>query len=133
MVERLADEANRPTVVHCTAGKDRAGWASALTLRALGVPEETVMEDYLLSNDYLAESNAATLDQVRPIVASAQGVPEDQVDLSNLEALLEVRPEYLQAAFDAVEEQYGDFDTYLTEGLGLDQATIDAFRDSLLE
>jgi protein-tyrosine phosphatase len=133
MIERLADEANRPTVVHCTAGKDRAGWASALTLRAVGVPEETVMEDYLLSSDYLAESNAATIAQVRTNVAGVQGVPEDEVDMSNLEALLEVRPEYLQAAFDAVEEQYGDFDTYLTEGLGLDQATIDQLRDQLLE
>lgn len=132
MLERLADDASRPTVVHCTAGKDRAGWASALVLRALGVPEETVMEDYLLSNEYLAESNAATLDQVRPIVAGAQGIPEDEVDLSNLEAVLTVRPEYLQAAFDAVEEQYGDFETYLTEGLGVDQATLDALREQLL-
>jgi protein-tyrosine phosphatase len=133
LLERLAEEGSRPTIVHCTAGKDRAGWASALTLRALGVPEETVMEDYLLSNEFLAESNAATLDQVRPIVAGAQGVPEGEVDLSNLEALLTVRPEYLQAAFDAVEEEYGDFETYLLEGIGLDQATLDALRDQLLE
>jgi protein-tyrosine phosphatase len=132
MLERFADEASRPTIVHCTAGKDRAGWASALTLRALGVPEETVMEDYLLSNEYLAQANAATLDQVRPIVASAQGIPEDEVDLSNLEALLTVREEYLQAAFDAVDEEYGDFETYLTEGIGLDQATLEALRDQLL-
>jgi protein-tyrosine phosphatase len=133
LLARLADDGSRPTIVHCTAGKDRAGWASALTLRALGVPEETVMEDYLLSNDNLEASNAATLDQVRPIVAGAQGIPEDQVDLGNLEALLTVRPEYLQAAFDAVDEQYGDFETYLTEGLGVDQATLDALRDRLLE
>jgi protein-tyrosine phosphatase len=133
MIERMADEASRPTIVHCTQGKDRAGWASALTLRALGVPEETVMEDYLLSNEYLARRNAEIMDQVRPIVANAQGIPEDEVDLSNLEAVLDARPEYLQAAFDAVDEQYGDFETYLTEGLGLDQATLDAFRDQLLE
>jgi protein-tyrosine phosphatase len=58
LIERVSDPANRPTNVHCTAGKDRAGWASALILRTLGVPEETVMQDYLLSNDYLAASNA---------------------------------------------------------------------------
>jgi protein-tyrosine phosphatase len=133
LIERLSDEASRPTNVHCTAGKDRAGWASALVLRALGVPEETVMEDYLLSNDLLAESNAATIAQVRTIVAGVQGVPEDQVDMSNLEALLDVRPEYLQAAFDAVDEQYGDFETYLTDGLGLSEETLTAFRDGLLE
>ena len=133
LVQRVADEASRPTNVHCSAGKDRAGWASALILRALGVPEETVMEDYLLSNDYLAASNEDTLAQVRTVVAGVQGVPEDEVDLSNLEALLEVRPEYLQAAFDAVDEQYGSFEAYLTDSLGLTQAEIDALRDDLLE
>ena len=133
LVQRVADEANRPTNVHCSAGKDRAGWASALILRALGVPEETVMEDYLLSNDYLAASNEDTLAQVRTIVAGVQGVPEDEVDLSNLEALLAVRPEYLQAAFDAVDEQFGSFDAYLTDGLGLTQDEVDALRDNLLE
>jgi protein-tyrosine phosphatase len=132
MLERMADGASRPTIVHCSAGKDRAGWASALVLRALGVPEETVMEDYLLSNQNLAASNAATLDQVRPIVAAAQGIPEAEVDLGNLEALLTVRPEYLQAAFDAVAEEYGDFETYLTEGIGVDQATLDALREQLV-
>jgi protein-tyrosine phosphatase len=133
LVQRVSDEANRPTNVHCSAGKDRAGWASALILRALGVPEETVMEDYLLSNDYLAASNEDTLAQVRTVVAGVQGVPEDDVDMSNLEALLEVRPEYLRAAFDAVDEQYGSFEAYLTEGLGLTQEEVDALRDDLLE
>jgi len=46
---------------HCTAGKDRTGWASAALLTALGVPRETVMKDYLASNDYRAEANAAAL------------------------------------------------------------------------
>jgi protein-tyrosine phosphatase len=133
LLERLADGTSGPTVVHCTAGKDRAGWASALVLRALGVPEETVMEDYLLSNDLLAESNEATVAQVRTVVAGVQGVPEDQVDMSNLIALLEVRPEYLQAAFDAVDAEYGDFDTYLTEGLGVSEETLAALRDALVE
>ena len=133
LVQRVADEAGRPTNVHCSAGKDRAGWSSALILRALGVPEETVMEDYLLSNDYLAASNEDTLAQVRTVVAGVQNVPEDEVDLSNLEALLEVRPEYLQAAFDAVDEQYGSFEAYLTDSLGLTQEEIDALRDDLLE
>jgi protein-tyrosine phosphatase len=130
---RVGDPANRPTNFHCSAGKDRAGWASAVILRALGVPEETVMADYLLSNDYRAEANAATVAQVRTLVAGVSGVPEDEVDMSNLVALLEVRPEYLQAALDAVDEKFGSFDAYLTDGLGLTEAQITALRDSLLE
>ena len=133
VLRRIADPENRPTNVHCSAGKDRAGWASALVLRTLGVPEETVMEDYLLSNEYLAEYNAERLAQVRTLVAGINGVPEEDVDLTNLEAVLGVRAEYLQAAFDAVDAQYGSFDAYLTDGLGLTEAEIAAFRDSLLE
>jgi protein-tyrosine phosphatase len=130
---RISDPANRPTNFHCTAGKDRAGWASAVVLRALGVSEETVMADYLLSNDYRAEANAATIAQVRTLVAAVRGVPEDEVDMSNLVALLDVRPEYLQAAFDAVDAKFGSFDAYLTDGLGLTAEEISALRDSLLE
>jgi protein-tyrosine phosphatase len=133
LIQRLSEEASRPTNLHCTAGKDRAGWASALVLRTLGVPEDVVMEDYLLSQQYLAESNEETLATVRGIVAGVQGVPEDEVDMSTLEALLTVEPEYLQAAFDAVAEQYGDWDTYLTENLGLTPDEIEAFREQLLQ
>jgi protein-tyrosine phosphatase len=133
LLERVADPANRPTNVHCTAGKDRAGWASALILRTLGVPEETVMQDYLLSNEYLAASNDKTIAQVRTIVAGVQKVPEDQVDMTNLIALLDVRAEYLQAAFDAVDAKYGSFDAYVTDGLGLTPAQVDALRADMLE
>ena len=70
---------------------------------------------------------------VDPQIAGVQGVPEDQVDMTNLIALLEVRPEYLQAAWDAIDEKYGSFDAYLTDGLGLTQQQIDSLRDSLLE
>ncbi len=52
LMDRVTDPENWPTNIHCTAGKDRAGWGSALILLALGVPEETVMEDYLLTNEF---------------------------------------------------------------------------------
>ena len=51
--DRIEDPDNLPTVMHCSAGKDRTGWASAAVLTALGVPKATVMEDYLASNEYL--------------------------------------------------------------------------------
>ncbi|MBW2694575.1 MAG: tyrosine-protein phosphatase, partial [Deltaproteobacteria bacterium] len=52
MFQRLVREENLPTVVHCTAGKDRTGFASAVVLLALGVSEEIVFEDYLSTNYY---------------------------------------------------------------------------------
>jgi protein-tyrosine phosphatase len=97
------------------------------------VPEATVMQDYLLSNETMKASNDKTIAQVRTIVAGVKKVPEDQVDMTNLERLLGVEAEYLQAAFDAVDAKYGSFDGYLTDGLGLTEAEITAFRDNMLE
>jgi protein-tyrosine phosphatase len=53
--KRLAEPAHLPLLFHCTGGKDRAGTCAALVLLALGVPEETVIEDYGLSNIYIAD------------------------------------------------------------------------------
>ena len=136
LMARVTDPANHPTNLHCTAGKDRAGWGAAVILLALGVPEETVMEDYLLSGVYRAEENEATLTQVRAVVAAIRGIDPAAVpdaDLDGLRALIDVRPEFLQAAFDAVADTYGDVETYLTEGLGLTPEALEAFRDEMLE
>ena len=51
-MDNLLEAKGQPLLFHCTAGKDRTGFAAAITLRLLGVPEETILEDYLLSNDY---------------------------------------------------------------------------------
>ena len=48
-----------PLVFHCTAGKDRTGFAAALILSALGVPLPVVMQDYLLTNDFYRQPKAA--------------------------------------------------------------------------
>ena len=65
---RIEDPNNLPTVMHCSAGKDRTGWASAAVLTALGVPKSTVMADYLLSNDYLQAKNEKTLAQTAALI-----------------------------------------------------------------
>src|SRR4029450_8167484 len=49
----LADSGHTPALFHCTTGKDRTGWASAALLTLLGVPQDTVLQDYLRSNDYI--------------------------------------------------------------------------------
>jgi protein-tyrosine phosphatase len=57
----LADPANLPTLFHCTAGKDRTGFAAALVMLALDVPRETAMRDYLLTNTYTESKTRRTL------------------------------------------------------------------------
>lgn len=126
LLRRLAASDARPVLIHCVDGKDRTGFAVALILRTLGVPQETVLEDYLLSNRFL-QSRTAYLSFLASM-GSLFRVPR-----SEIRSLLEVRPEYLQAAFAAIDERYGSFAAYLRDGLGLDEATLSRLRLAMLE
>lgn len=116
----IADDDRRGVLFHCTAGKDRTGWSNAALLTALGVPEETVMADYLASNTYRAAANEAILSHL-PAQQAAVYKP-----------LLDVRPAYLNASFAEVEEEYGSFRAYLRKGLGLDQQELKELKEDLL-
>jgi protein-tyrosine phosphatase len=112
--------------VHCTAGKDRTGFAAAAVLRTLGVPLETVYEDFLLTNHYTAAEIERTLWIIR-LVSLFRTDPEQ------VRPVLGVERAYLEAAFGAIDEQYGSFDTYRRDALGLDDAETAAFRRLALE
>jgi protein-tyrosine phosphatase len=114
-----------PILFHCTAGKDRTGWLSAIVLSALGADRETVLADYLLTNERAtqgrgAESRAKLLALLRGMVGERQPIGP----------LLDVRREYLKAAFDEAEAGYGSMDAFLREGLGAD---VDRLRAALLD
>ncbi|HWU06445.1 MAG TPA: tyrosine-protein phosphatase [Streptomyces sp.] len=116
----IADDSARAVVFHCTAGKDRTGWANAALLTALGVPRSTVMADYLASNDYRAEANAAAL----------AAMPAGQAAV--YKPLLDVRAEYLNSGFDEVGEEFGSFGAYEKKALGLDAEDIRDLKRDLL-
>lgn len=103
---RLLLESDAPLVFHCTAGKDRTGFAAALLLLALGVPREVVMQDYLLTNTYY-----------RPPTGLASAAPREV-----LQVLWGVQEDFLDAALHRVDAQYGGITTYLEDVLGLDAA-----------
>ncbi len=124
LLGRIGAEGAGPTLYHCTAGKDRTGWASAVILTLLGVPRETVMADYLASNDYLRAKNEATMAML--------GALPTPIARENLEPVLTVRAAYIEAAFAEVDARYGSFDRYVREGLGLDDAAVERFRTTLL-
>ncbi|MBH1938166.1 tyrosine-protein phosphatase [Streptomyces sp. AV19] len=119
VVHTLA-EGSVPALLHCAAGKDRAGLAIAVTLLALGVPRDAIEADYL-------ESNAPH--RRYRLKRSAETSPEV---LELLSPLFEARAGYLAAAFTALDERWGTTDRYLTEGLGLTAATRERLRDLLL-
>jgi protein-tyrosine phosphatase len=96
-------EDDAPLVFHCTAGKDRTGFAAALILSALSVPREVVMEDYLLTNALYRRTHAPQTD-----------TPQEVLDV-----LWRVQEEFLEAAMHAVDEHHGGVERYLQEiGVG---------------
>ena len=115
---------DKAVIVNCTAGKDRTGLATALVLSALGVPRETIMSDYLLSNTTL------DMDKLRAdagLKAAAAALPADVI-----KPLLDVEPAYLNAAFDQTDKDYGGVNGYLKRELGVDHAAIQRLRQRML-
>lgn len=136
MIRRAMDPASRPMVVHCASGKDRAGWGAAVMLLTLGVAREVIVEDYLLSNQYLSDETVAVKALIRSVMAETRGCHPREVtdqDLAPLDHVLGVKAEYLRAAFEAIDGRFGSSEEYLIEGLGLEIDDISAFRDDMLE
>ena len=126
MFERITQAENRPALVHCTAGKDRAGFASAMILSVLGVPRETVMEDFLLTNHYTQRATERQLMMIKVFSLF-------RTDTDALRPLFGVEQAYLDAAFEEIDKQFGDFESYRRAALGLDDAEVEAFRAAVLE
>ncbi|MEP4147368.1 MAG: tyrosine-protein phosphatase [Halioglobus sp.] len=124
-IQQVLDAEGQPIVWHCSAGKDRTGFAAAILLRMLGVSRDVIMQDYMLSREYSLAARQKELTLVRLL----QG--EEAAD--KLEILLGVEEAWLQAAFDAIDEQYGSFDNYVDEALSLEETDIARLRNTLLE
>ena len=99
----LQNSDNIPLVFHCSAGKDRTGMAAALFLNALGVDEKIIMDDYLLSNQYIKNKYA-------PIVAQKP----------HYKPFFEVESRYLKLSFDTIKDNYSTIDNYLEKVLNVD-------------
>ena len=119
----IAEEPNRPALYHCTTGKDRTGWASAALLMLLGVSEDDVLREYLLTNQQLVPALQPILDQF----AANGGDP------GILLPVIGVEQGYLAAALDEMHTRYGTIEGYFTDGLGLGPDAQAALRDALTE
>ncbi len=106
-----------PQVFHCTAGKDRTGFAAALLLSALEVDRATIEHDYLLTNQ-LYKRDARLEGQGHPHV---------------MKVLWQVQPEFLHAAFEAVDAQHGGMRDYLHGAIGLSSQELAELQRLLLE
>ena len=117
---------NLPILIHCTAGKDRTGFACSLIQLLLDVPFELVMQDYLLTNNHLHEFREGMLKKLRFL--SVVGVPKQK-----FVPLFEARSEYLGTAYDQIRLDYGTVDDYFREVLSFSDQDRERLKNLLLE
>ena len=122
----IVDNGGEPFLLHCTAGKDRAGFGSAMILTVLGVPREKIIEDYLLTNTYVS-------DHVDRKLLETELKTFFRADSDNLRKINFVEERYIQAAFDTIDSHWGGMDQYISEGLNLTEEDINKIKDYYLE
>ena len=126
----VLDQSNWPILIHCNAGKDRAGVATTLILEALGVDRETIMEEFLLTNE-MARIEEKSVFLAKESKKFSNGRKSGRSpSASAWLPIVGVHPEMLEAFYASVDEQYGSMDAFLTE-LGVDQDARRALAASL--
>ena len=124
-VLRSLAEDSVPALMHCAAGKDRAGLSIAVTLLTLGVEREAIVADYM-------ESNAKHRRyKVRRSSSSPEAYSPEVMEL--LSPFFEARAEYMAAAFETILETWGSVDAYLEQGLGVTPELREQLRERLLD
>ena len=108
----------------------RTGVFSAILLTALGVPRRAVVQDYLLSNQFLLAPDA--IQSTAADLQLAFGFPE-LPDLSTVKTIMTARPETLEGALDKIDETYGSFANYLRDAVKLPDSDLARIRQRLLE
>jgi protein-tyrosine phosphatase len=113
-----------PVIFNCSAGKDRTGTAAALVLRALGVPLETVVQDFALTNTVL---NLQSVILRNPGSSLAKQSPEV------VAAILAADPDYLHSALESINSRHGSLEGFLRDSLDVSERELEQLRSSLLE
>jgi protein-tyrosine phosphatase len=112
-------EGEGSTLYHCTAGKDRTGLATALILSALGVPRETILYDYELSNRHYTVDMAARAGSATSANAAFAQLPPEVIAV-----FMSVEARYLREVFMRIDSEYGSVEAYLDRELGVDASDL---------
>jgi len=118
-----------PLIFNCSAGKDRAGTAAALVLAALGVDRDTVIQDFVLTNEAvdLHKELAPIMGRLMSRRSTSPRSPEV------LTAILQADPDYIVTALDSIDARHGSIEAYLHEVLGIDAISLESIKRHLLE
>lgn len=111
---------------HCTAGKDRAGFATLVVLEAIGVSRDDIVVDYMKTNACLAESIDSLIGQYTKKLPSKNA-------LKALRRFFMADESYVLAAYEAIEEHFGSNEAFLEKALGIDAAKREVMKGLFLE
>ena len=128
MMALLAQPDDGGVLLHCMVGKDRTGISVALLLLALDVPRGTIMQDYLLSNEYYPAKKIQQL-----LMGYLENAGVSEVPDGAMEPFCTVHEDYLQAALDSIDSVHGGTQRYLTETLGLNGQQLEVLKGRFLE
>lgn len=123
LFRELAGPAHTPAIFHCTTGKERTGWASAALLMLLGVEQDDVYADYLMTNQQVLPSLQPIIDRF----LAAGG------DIAALNPVLSVQAEYLDVAVDEMQQRYGTIERYFSDGLQFNEAAVERLKTAFID
>jgi len=132
LIREIIKDKDGALVYHCSHGVHRTGTATAIILSLVGVPWETVREDYLLSNETRKEEVKKRIEQLGKMTAKTQGVPFEKVDMTNIKAFYILEGEYIDATRDTVMKTYGSFENYAIKELKISKEEIESLKKALL-
>lgn len=132
LFQLLADADNYPIVFHCSHGVHRTGTAAALILSTLGVPWETVREEYLLSNEYRKEEVDKRLADLFSLADENPEIIDKEENQKNINAFYVLKGEYVDGTKLAIEENYGSFEQYLNS-IGVSEDAMIKIKNNLLK
>ena len=115
------DKDNYPILISCSMGKDRTGFLSAMLMSAVGVPEETIIRDYISSNDYINISQLAY--KARDLSTDSQ---------ESITVLLSANESLMDLVFRQIRKEYGSTDKFLSKGLNLTEKEREKLKDIVL-
>lgn len=123
--QELLESKGSPILFHCAAGKDRTGFAAAALLRILGVPQDIIMQDYLLTNRYLLGAYKFNL-----FIGT---ILKGKKFTDGIRGFMSADATYLNTAFETVEKEHGSFANYVRDGLELKEHDIDCLKKYYLK
>ena len=134
-INSLLENHKKAVLWHCSAGKDRAGIGAVIIEEILGIPRETIIADYLKTMDYLTGYMSkfrkyiiSSIEKEKPLSNQEKQIVSEAVD-----NLFGLDRSYIEAYYEAVEQKFGDFSSFIRKGLGLSEEQIEQLKSDYLE